>query len=198
MTHTLIEKSGSETLFVLFHGTGGNEYSLLFLTGELDPRADVIGFSGSYGSGKERRFFMPLLDNQLDTDDFKTRITDFLAEWDQLSLTYPRITFIGYSNGANFIQGIIAKRPEIADTIILLHPHQLSLSFTESASQPHLLLTTGANDTLSLAGETLKLEKQLQNQFSADVKLIITDGHHEVNDDEVTSIKNWYHQLPHA
>jgi len=45
MEHLLI--NGTDNLFVLFHGTGGNESNLLFLTGELDSHASVISFLGN-------------------------------------------------------------------------------------------------------------------------------------------------------
>ena len=54
MEHLFIK--GTDNLFVLFHGTGGNESNLLFLTGELDSHASVISFLGNVGTGKNRRF----------------------------------------------------------------------------------------------------------------------------------------------
>jgi len=42
-----------------------------------------------------------------------------------------KITFIGYSNGANFILGILQKRPDIADRTLLLHPADLDWKFNK-------------------------------------------------------------------
>lgn len=51
MMESFIETTTSKEAFVLFHGTAGNEFSLLFLTGELDPHANVISFLGDVGTG---------------------------------------------------------------------------------------------------------------------------------------------------
>ncbi|MGX6977992.1 alpha/beta hydrolase [Vagococcus elongatus] len=192
MSYFMSEKNHDE-LFVLFHGTGGNEYSLLFLTGELNPHASIISFLGENGKGKDRRFFAPLENQQLDVADFQNAVSAFLEEWDRLSLrsTYSKIIFIGYSNGANFIQGILQERPDIADETLLLHPQEFKLTFSKKAEKNQLVITTGANDTLSIPGNILQLKNRLNDSFP-EVSFIITDGGHEMIDEEVSQIKTWY------
>lgn len=187
-----ISEDSLEKLFVLFHGTGGNEFSLLFLTGELDIHGSVISFLGNRGEGQNRRYFSPLINGELEVEDFNTAVEDFLVEWDKLALDYQEIIFIGYSNGANFIQGILQHRPDIANQTLLLHPQEFNLEFsTLSKSKNRLLLTTGANDTLSIPGEIVSLTERLKGSFE-DVTLLLTDGRHEVSSDEVDKIKEWY------
>lgn len=187
-------ENSSEELFVLFHGTGGNEFSLLFLTGELNPQASVISFLGNHMTGENRRYFPLPIDDQLDLAAFHEAVNNFLIEWDRLSLDYPQITFVGYSNGANLLQGILQKRPSIVKRAILLHPQEFHFDFSSSkkvASQ--LLITTGANDTLAIPGEIMALSKRLKHQFS-DVDLMITDGEHGVLDEELIKIREWYQE----
>ncbi|HFI2462442.1 TPA: hypothetical protein ACGO7N_001213 [Streptococcus suis] len=71
-------KGTSPRLLVLFHGTGGNKESMLFLRQQLDPKASVLSLDGSWGQGRERRFFAPLIDGQLDLVDFEMRLSAFL------------------------------------------------------------------------------------------------------------------------
>ena len=79
---------GTDEMFVLFHGTGGNENSLLFLTGELDPYASVFSFSGDTGVRIKRRFFAPLIGKrEPDRKDLAERVEKFLTQWDNLELT---------------------------------------------------------------------------------------------------------------
>ncbi|MBE9387816.1 alpha/beta hydrolase [Vagococcus salmoninarum] len=190
---TFVSEKNSENLFVLFHGTGGNEFSLLFLTGELDPRASIISFLGDHGVGTERRYFKPLINGALDKTNFFKTVDDFLVEWDQQELSYSQITFIGYSNGANFIQGILSKRPDICQQTLLLHPQQFNLTFPAltNKSPNSLLLTTGANDPLVIPGDVLTLSHQLEQSF-AKVKLILLDGEHGITDNEIAEIKQWF------
>ena len=139
MEHLLI--NGTDNLFVLFHGTGGNESNLLFLTGELDSHASVISFLGNVGTGKNRRFFNPLVNGKVNKQDYSERIDKFLKNWDLMDISkYKNITFIGYSNGANFTLGLLEKRPDIANTTILLHPSNFDWQFLKKPEKIKLLL----------------------------------------------------------
>lgn len=177
MEYINIPASANE-FFVLFHGTGGNEYSLLTVTGDIDPNASVISFLGEEGAGETRRFFKPLVNRQLQRDDFNKKVAAFLTLWDTVKPTDAKITFIGYSNGANFVLGLLEKRPDIAENIVLLHPSNLEYTF-EKGSNSRIFLTVGANDLLSIPGDVMKLAKQLTEQFpSTELKML--DSGHEV------------------
>lgn len=176
MKYITIPASTNE-YFVLFHGTGGNEYSLLTVTGDIDPHASVVSFLGDVGTGADRRFFKPLQNGRLERDDFDQKVAQFLAQWDEVRPTdAAAFTFIGYSNGANFLLGLLEKRPDIADNVILLHPSNLGYSFAEG-SNSRIFITTGANDILSAPGEVMKLTKQLQEQFPATELELLDTGH---------------------
>lgn len=58
-------------LLVFFHGTGGDKESMLFLRQQLNPEAFILSLDGSWGQGRKRRFFAPLIDGQLDLVDVK-------------------------------------------------------------------------------------------------------------------------------
>ncbi|WP_314068488.1 phospholipase [uncultured Vagococcus sp.] len=190
MQHFMSEKSPDE-LFVLLHGTGGNEFSLLFLTGELNPKASLISFIGNHLTGEQRRYFPLPTNGQLDQPSFNVAVDDFLEEWDKLELDYPQITFIGYSNGANLLQGILQKRPNIAQRVVLLHPQEFQLEFENEIGNCQVLLTTGANDPLVIPGDAMALSKRLRERFK-EVELIITDGEHGVTDEEIFKVRQWY------
>lgn len=169
---------------VLFHGTGGNEFSLLQIAGDIEANANVLSFIGEVGSGAQRRFFAPLENGALPRADFDARVENFLATWEEVKpKNADKITFLGYSNGANFVLGILEKAPEIADRIVLMHPSNLDYTF-ESGSDAQLIITAGAMDTLAIPGDTMKLAKQLEQTFpNTTMKLL--DGGHGVLDAEI-------------
>jgi len=78
MEYFLQENQNNNTLIVLFHGTGGNQYQLLPISGEIMPDVNTLSFLGNVGEGIERRFFAPLNNNQLDRDDFNHRTKSFI------------------------------------------------------------------------------------------------------------------------
>lgn len=80
------EDGTNSRLLVFFHGTGGNKESMLFLHQQLDPEASVLSLDGSWGQGRERRFFAPLVDGQLGLVDFEKRLSAFLDFWKDLAI----------------------------------------------------------------------------------------------------------------
>lgn len=91
--------------------------------------------------------------------------------------------FLGYLNGANFILGILEKEPAIADQVVLMHPANLGYSINEG-SNAQIFITAGAMDTLSNAGDTMKLAKQLEQHFPKTIFKLLDSGHN-VNDQEI-------------
>lgn len=179
--------TNSDKTFVVFHGTGGNEYSLLQVVGDIDPTANIRAYIGTVNTGKNRRFFAPLQNGQLNRPDLAIHIEAFLKEWEQQKPA-GKIIMLGYSNGANFILALLEQAPEIADQIILMHPSNLAYQFT-STSQNDILITAGARDMISNAGESLKLSKQLSNHFPQTTFKLFDHGH-EITDEEVQYIRS--------
>jgi len=188
MEHIFIK--GTDNLLVLFHRTGGNENSLLFLTGELDAHASVLSFSGNTGTGKNRRFFKPLINGKVDKKDLLEKVDYFLEKWDNLKFNKDKkITFIGYSNGANFILGILQKRPDIADRTLLLHPADLDWKFNKKPLKNKILATTGSLDLLTPAADVFKIKKELESVGYNDFNVVLLDGGHEINSIEIKKLK---------
>ena len=191
MEHLFIK--GTDNLFVLFHGTGGNESNLLFLTGELDSHASAISFLGNVGTGKNRRFFNPLVNGKLDKQDYSEKIEKFLKNWDLMDISkYKNITFIGYSNGANFTLGLLEKRPDIANTTILLHPSNFDWQFTKKPEKNKIIATTGALDLMAPAADVVKLKNQLSGIGYEEFQIIMLDSGHEITNEEIEKLKEIY------
>ena len=175
--------------FVTFHGTGGNEYSLLSVTGDVDPDASIISFLGETGIGRSRRYFDPLITGQLPRENVDEKVAKFLDMWDSVKPTDATVTFMGYSNGANFILAILEKRPDIADKVVLLHPSDLGYKYT-GGSDAAILVTIGASDTISLPGDTMKLVEKLKNSFPG-TRMKLLDSGHEISSAEIGSVGNF-------
>ena len=191
MEHLFIK--GTDNLFVLFHGTGGNESNLLFLTGELDSHASVISFLGNVGTGKNRRFFNPLVNGKVNKQDYSERIDKFLKNWDLMDISkYKNITFIGYSNGANFTLGLLEKRPDIANTTILLHPSNFDWQFLKKPEKNKIIATTGALDLMAPAADVVKLKTQLSGIGYEEFQIIMLDSGHEITNKEIEKLKEIY------
>lgn len=188
-------KGTSPRLLVFFHGTGGNQDSMLFLRQQLDPKASVLSLDGSWGQRQERRFFAPLIDGQLDLVDFEMRLSAFLDFWQDLATqSYQQVPFVGFSNGANFIMGLLAKQSNLADNYILLHPSALDYALPMENSRAEILFTLGQNDQLV---DQVALEHLVDDwgvSAFPRANLVRFDKGHFLSQDELTYVKNWYQE----
>ena len=186
MNHITIPGNPNE-YFVLFHGTGGNEYSRLEQAGDIDPHMSVLSFQGNVGEGKSRRYFESLVNGKLPRKNSDLKVAEFLTLWDEIKPVDAKFTFMGHSNGANFILAILEKRPDIADAVILLHPSNLDYAFIEGSDVP-IFMTIGARDTLSLPSEGLALSNRLKEWFP-NTEHVLLDTGHEITPVEVDKAK---------
>lgn len=177
----------SNTSFVVFHGTGGNEYSLLQVVGDIDPTANIRAYIGEVGTGNERRFFAPLENGQLNRPELDKHVSMFLKDWAQQK-PEGRVIMLGYSNGANFLLALLEKEPNLADAVVLMHPSNLSYRFS-GTSTTAIILTAGARDLISNPGESLKLSKTLAAHFPQTIFKLFDHGH-ELTDEEVKFIRS--------
>ncbi|HEM5651509.1 TPA: hypothetical protein U1729_001616 [Streptococcus suis] len=188
-------KGTSPRLLVFFHGTGGNKDSMLFFRQQLDSEAFVLSLDGSWSQGRERRFFAPIIDGQLDLVDFERRLSAFLDFWQDLDIRdYRQITFVGFSNGANFIMGLLTKQSNLADNYILLHPSVLDYAFPMENSRAEILFTLGQNDQLVDQVALEHLVDDWQASAFPRANLARFDKGHFLSQDELTYIKNWYQE----
>lgn len=188
----------SDEIFVLFHGTGGNENNLLFLIGALNACAGVVTFLGNSGEGKNRRFFAPLSGGKVNREDLELRVASFLELWDSIlsnelnQAENKKIIFTGYSNGANFILALLEKRPDIADFTILMHPSDLGWNFQNIPEKNRIAATAGARDLIAPASDVIRLKNKFSSAGYENFEVLLLDGGHEVNDEEVEKLKSHY------
>ncbi|MFM0788306.1 hypothetical protein P7J41_05010 [Streptococcus suis] len=189
------EDGTNSRLLVFFHGSGGNKDSMLFLRQQLDPKASVLSFDGSWGQGRERRFFAPLIDGQLDLVDFEMHLSAFLDFWQDLDIQpYQQVTFVGFSNGANFIMGLLTKQSNLVDKYILLHPSALGYAFPMENSRAEILFTLGQNDQLVDQVALENLVDDWQASAFPRTNLARFDKGHFLSQDELTYVGNWYQE----
>ncbi|HFU4011192.1 TPA: alpha/beta hydrolase [Streptococcus suis] len=181
-------------LLVLFHGTGGDETSLLFMRKLLDPSASILSFQGTWSDqGRMRRFFKPLINGQLDQEDFEERIQDFFQNWRERDLTsYDKISLIGFSNGANFVMGLLAKGIESVNQVLLLHPSALSYPLPIISSQLPILMTAGRNDEMINLKEFEKLCEAWKIHAFENLTLRLFNGGHFLTEPEKEVLIQWY------
>lgn len=186
------DKESSE-LIITFHGTGGNIYSLLPITGEIAPKADVLSFEGSWQTGRKRRYFPLPEEEPVTASKLKEYAQELLQEFEQIDVSrYEKVTAMGYSNGANYLLSILQIKPNFVENVILLHPADFQYEFQATSSDTRILATVGANDYIAPAGPIIQMQKRLQTFQFPNFKVKLLDGGHGISKEEIDFLKQYY------
>ncbi|MDF2799064.1 MAG: alpha/beta hydrolase, partial [Devosia sp.] len=174
-------------LFVLFHGTGGDENQFFGLGSQLLPGARVVTPRGDVSEGGALRFFRRTGEGVYDMDDLWARVADMATfiEARRAESQPSKLVGLGYSNGANILAALQFVRPELFDASVLMHP---LIPFAPPASPGlagrQVLLTAGRRDPMVPAGGTEALEQYFAGQ-GAQTRLFWHEGGHELRQEEL-------------
>lgn len=197
MEHLFIKgKNESPYTIILFHGTGGRETDLLDVAATVDANANVLSFRGNVEENGRTRFFKRLSPKEVDEDNLREegrRMHDKLLECEkEYDFDLRRSILIGYSNGANMAAHLLLNYNLYVLGAILLHSGYRSEQVKKvDLTGTNVLLTAGARDMVTTAGEAYQLKKALELRGAvAEVKL--TDGGHEIVPDELMEGHVWF------
>lgn len=193
--HIYINNNSSKYLFLL-HGTGADEYDLLFFDELLKKNFNIVSLLGNVNTHGIRRFFgrdeQGVFDQKSIVDETK-KLQEFISAWmQQYSTSVQDLTFLGYSNGANMILATLLNYPDSISHAILLHPmipfdlkdKQLDLS------KLNAFVSIGILDQVIPPSEGRKVARTLES-FGAKVTLKEYPGGHEISEQELLDIKSF-------
>ena len=196
MQHIFQKGSSNKPVFLLLHGTGGTEHSLLALADMIDPQATVLSVRGNVLENGMPRFFRRLAEGIFDEKDliFRTEeLNQFLDEAaEQYKFDRQNIIAIGYSNGANIAASLLYHYENALKGAILHHPmvprRGVTLPNLEGKS---VFIAAGTNDPICPQQEAIDLEQTL-TAAKADVAIRWENHGHQLTHTEVIAAKQWY------
>jgi len=179
--HTPSDPDGS--VLVLLHGTGGDEAQLMPFAARLNPRATLLGVRGRAAEEGSLRWFRRFDMATFDQKDIAAEAEAFAAFVDGAVTGYAldpaRMTFIGYSNGANLLAALMRLDPGVVRRAILLRPVEvLENGPVPDLSDTHVLLMSGKNDIFG--ARTAPLVEALR-ACHVDLDLQVVDSGHELS-----------------
>jgi phospholipase/carboxylesterase len=178
-----IIKKGVEDapVFILLHGTGGTEESLLDVGKVLDEEATLIGIRGNILEGGYPRYFKRLEEGVFDVEDLNNRtieLHEFIQTLvERYDLNSEKIVLIGYSNGANIGIKLFLDYLTIYQKGILFHP---------------MFTTMGKMDPI-VTIEQSEHVLQLFRERKAEITEEWTQGH-QLTYPEILKAKEWLAQ----
>ncbi|MCL6705910.1 VOC family protein [Pseudomonas sp. R2.Fl] len=117
------EAPGEDTIMLL-HGTGGSEADLMPLAHRVAPDAMLLGVRGRATEESVSRWFRRFSTNTFDQADIRSEAEAFAAFVEGAITGYrldpARLTFLGLSNGANFLAAVLALYPGLIRKAVLL------------------------------------------------------------------------------
>ncbi|MDB5523409.1 MAG: glyoxalase [Rhizobium sp.] len=169
---------------ILLHGTGGNEASLMPFGRRLAPNATLIGLRGRSTEEGTPRFFRRLGDVAFDQKDIVAEAEALAAFVDEAVASYgldpARMTFVGYSNGANMLGAAMLLQPLRASKAILLRPMMvLEQALAVNLNGVKVLMVTGRDDPYAPYAGNLE---GAMRAASADVTHEVVAGGHALAD----------------
>jgi phospholipase/carboxylesterase len=183
--HTPADPDGS--VLVLLHGTGGNETSLMPAAARINARATLLGVRGRSTEEGTLRWFRRFDMQSFDQADIAAEAEAFAAfvegAINRYRLDPARLTFIGYSNGANLLGAMLSLHPGAIRRAILLRAAEV-LENRPALRQPDadVLLISGARDPF--AGKAVLLETALGAAGTGLDARVIEAGHDLTPEDE--------------
>jgi phospholipase/carboxylesterase len=197
----IFHKGMNETkpVFLLLHGTGGNEDSLLPLGNMLDPEASILSVRGNVLENGMPRFFRRLSEGVFDMEDLVFRTQELHNFLHDVSLQYgflrEQVIAVGYSNGANIAGSLLFHHERALRGAILFHPMVPKRGVPlPSLEQLPVFIGAGKNDPLIPVQETEDLRALLEGA-GADVTLHWESYGHQLTASEVEAAAAWYRQL---
>lgn len=192
-----IESKGLDThpLFLLFHGTGGDEYDLLGLMALLNDQAGYLSFRGEVNEHGLLRFFKRIRPGVFDEEDLIERTGRYIDQLQNLleekKTPDQPVVALGYSNGANFIGSLLYHNEKRIQKAVLLHPMVPYQKIKPSdLNGTDVFIGAGSNDPICPYDEALQLKAELENA-GASVTLFTTHNGHTITDEELQAAKAW-------
>jgi len=195
MIYKYIEKN-KDNLIILFHGTGGDENSLITLASYIDDNASVLGIRGNVNEHGMNRYFKRIRPGVFDelnlleeTKKIKIFIDDFVNNH---NYKLKNIIMIGYSNGANIIGSLLYLFGKISKGVCLMHLMIPLQNVTpKDLCNINILITSGISDQLVSGDETNKLFEIFKNN-NGNIDITKYNNGHQISQKEIDDIKNWY------
>lgn len=194
--HYRIEQAQNPSgeIIVLLHGSGGDETTLFSFARPIWPRATLVGIRGRLVQKGETRWFRKISPTKFDQNDVVNEAEAFVKFLERLgdegNYDLSRVTFVGYSNGANFLAVILMEHPDLVKRAVLLRSMPVLDNMPhENLSKTNVLIISGKKD--SLYSPFQPALSALLKKNGAKVENYMIDGDHMIGQADADMIAKW-------
>lgn len=182
--------------FILLHGTGGDETSLVDLAKVLDADSTILSFRGKIEEDGMNRFFKRNGLNQFDFESLEKETDNLLEVITEISeekgIALEDWILVGYSNGANIAAHLLLERETSLSKGIFFHPMSLEVH-TQSfpLADKKIWVSYGDAQDPIVSDESFAELVAAFRDRDADITVVETPYGHQVSMDEVQNAREW-------
>lgn len=181
-------------VFVLLHGSGGNETTLVDLARKIDPAATLVGIRGRLVQNGVTRWYRRVTPTEFDQKDVRTEAAAFVDFLTGLArengFDAANATFLGYSNGANLIAALSVLHPGVVRKAVLLRAMPvLAEAPSADLSRTRFLTISGERDKLYYPFASRLAS--LLSERGATVESRVVPAGHGIGDEDATIAARW-------
>lgn len=197
MEHIFKAGKKGKPVFILLHGTGGDEHDLLPLAEMLDSDYGVLSVRGKEPENGMNRFFRRTGMGQYDLENLEYRgkeLLDFIVKKSkEHEFNIEDAIFVGFSNGSNIAINMLLRDEVNFKQAILFAPlYSIELSNDKDMSQLRVFISAGKNDPMASMEDNKKVIELFESR-GARVKVYWVNGH-ELTGSAIEEAREWLHQ----
>lgn len=194
MEHIYKEKEKGAPVFVLLHGTGGNEKDLLPIAEEINPNYNQLGIRGNVNENGMNRFFKRHGEGQYDWEDLANRsdeLYQFILEMSkEYDFNMDDLILLGFSNGSNIATQMILEKGDVFKKALLFAPmYPKNPEEMPDLEETEIFLSLGKNDPIVEESESQRLIDIFEKR-KAEVTVVWGEGH-RISPNTLMEAKNW-------
>lgn len=180
--------NGSDSTYVLFHGTGGDELDMIKFANAIKLKSNFLSIRGNVPENGMNRFFERYSDGTFNVENIKEESAKFAKFLEAAKTKYhldnQTLSFLGYSNGANFALAISFLYKMNIKNLVALHPKVPLGESSIDLSGIKFIITYGEFDEYTSEEDISSLKKIVkQNAGSLEIKKF--NGGHSISPEEL-------------
>src|SRR5699024_6821033 len=181
-------------VFIVLHGTGGDEQDLLPVAEVLDMEASVLSIRGNVSENGMNRFFKRHGEGNYDVEDLMRRgqgLYEFIErKAEEYGFSLEDAIYFGFSNGSNIaINMMLLDESRINKAMLYAPMYPLDVEETVDLPDAKIFLSMGENDPIVPREESERVINIFKD-LNAEVTEYWVDSH-ELNGDNLRAGKQW-------
>ncbi len=192
------EGKAGKPVFILLHGTGGDETNLMPIAQVFDPEATVLSIRGNVSENGMNRYFKRHGEGHYDVEDLHARgkdLSEFIQKKaEEYNFALNDTILVGFSNGSNIgINMLLHADSPFTKAMLYAPMYPVEISEELTLDDAKIFLSMGENDPIVPREESERVIDIFATR-GAEVDKVWVNSH-EINENNIIAGKQWLAKL---